>query len=80
MDSKTLATSFIKSFCEADLEGIGSLLSTQFKLKGPLFEFDSKQDLLNHSKVILKPIQKQRFCQYLAMKMKQLYSLATKAI
>lgn len=43
MDSKSLAKSFIESFCKADLRGISSLLTLNFHLKGPLFEFDSKQ-------------------------------------
>ena len=47
MDSESLAKLFVKNFCKADLEGIDSLLSTQFKLKGPLFEFGSKQDYID---------------------------------
>lgn len=47
MQSKTLAKKFVEYFCNADLDGIDSLLSTQFHLKGPLFEFDSKQDYLD---------------------------------
>jgi len=46
MDSKFLAKSFVECFCKADIEGIDSLLSIQFNLKGPLFEFDSKQDYI----------------------------------
>lgn len=47
MDGKSLAKSFVECFFNADLEGIDSLLSTQFNLKGPLFEFDSKQDYID---------------------------------
>ena len=50
MDSKSLATSFIEYFCNADLSGIESLLSTNFKLKGPLFKFDSKLEYINSLK------------------------------
>ena len=46
MDSNSLAKSFIECFCEADLNGIDSLLSKDFRLKGPLFEFESKQDYI----------------------------------
>lgn len=47
MDSKSIAKSFVECFCRADIEGINSLLSAQFNLKGPLFEFDSKQDYID---------------------------------
>ena len=47
IDSKSLARSFVECFCKADLEGIDALLSMQFNLKGPLFEFDSKQDYID---------------------------------
>jgi hypothetical protein len=47
MDSKSLARAFVECFCKADIEGLDSLLSIQFELKGPLFEFDSKQDYLD---------------------------------
>jgi hypothetical protein len=47
MDSKSLATSFIECFCKADLSGINALLSSDFQLKGPLYEFDSKQAYIN---------------------------------
>jgi len=43
MDCKALATSFIECFCKADLNGINSLLASKFHLKGPLFEFDTKE-------------------------------------
>jgi len=46
MDSNSLAQSFIECFCNADLNGIDSLLSNDFSLKGPLFEFKSKQDYI----------------------------------
>ncbi|MBX3631268.1 MAG: hypothetical protein KF908_15460 [Nitrosomonas sp.] len=47
MDNKSLAESFVKNFCNANMEGIDSLLSAQFKLKGPLFTFNTKQEYLN---------------------------------
>ena len=47
MNGKSLDTSFIEYFCNADLSGIDSLLSRQFALRGPLFEFNSKQDYIN---------------------------------
>ena len=50
MDSKYLAKSFVESFCNADLDGIDSLLSIQFNLKGPFFKFDSKQEYLDSLK------------------------------
>ena len=50
MDSKSLAKSFVECFCKADIEGIDSLLAKEFNLKGPLFEFYSKQDYINSLK------------------------------
>ncbi len=47
MDSEILAKSFVECFCKADVEGIDSLLSIQFNLKGPLLEFDSKQEYID---------------------------------
>ena len=47
MDSQSLATSFVECFCKADIPGISSLLSPDFRLKGSLFEFDSKQAYIN---------------------------------
>lgn len=55
MDSKSLAKSFVKNFCSANVEGIGSLLSGQFKLKGPLFSFNSKQEYLDSLNGNLEP-------------------------
>ena len=55
MDSKSLAISFVKYFCNADLAGIDLLLSTQFKLTGPLYEFNSKQDYLESLEGSLDP-------------------------
>ena len=54
MDCKSLAKSFVECFCRADLEGIDSLLSTQFNLKGPLFVINSKQDYIASLKGHLK--------------------------
>ena len=54
MDSKSLAISFVKYFCNADLAGIDLLLSTQFKLTGPLYEFNSKQDWSSTSRRLQK--------------------------
>lgn len=42
MECKGIAKLFVEYFCKADLEGISTLLSSDFRLKGPLFEFDSK--------------------------------------
>ena len=55
VNSKTLAKSFVERFCKTDLEGIDSLLSTQFSLKGPLFEFESKQDYIDSLDGNLEP-------------------------
>ena len=55
MDSKSLAKHFVECFCNADLDGIESLLSMQFKLKGPLFEFKSKQDYISSLNGNLEP-------------------------
>jgi hypothetical protein len=55
MDSKSLAISFVKYFCNADLAGIDLLLSTQFKLTGPLYEFNSKQNYLDSLEGNLDP-------------------------
>ncbi|MDH5546125.1 MAG: nuclear transport factor 2 family protein [Gammaproteobacteria bacterium] len=42
LDARTLTKSFIESFCNADLAGLETLLSENFHLKGPLFEFDTR--------------------------------------
>ena len=47
MDSRSLAKLFVEYYCKAELEGINSLLSTQFNLIGPLFEFKSKQEYID---------------------------------
>ena len=40
--SAELATSFVTSFCAARLDDLSSILAEDFRLSGPLFEFDSR--------------------------------------
>lgn len=41
MNSQKIAEKFVRSFCNADLESLKSVLSHNFQLHGPLFEFTS---------------------------------------
>ncbi len=41
MDDLKLAETFVRCFCNADIEGIRSVIADDFCLRGPLFEFDS---------------------------------------
>lgn len=47
MDAKKLAKSFVTSFCGGSIAGIGAVLASDFRLSGPLFQFDSKSDYLD---------------------------------
>lgn len=47
MDSKSLATAFIDAFCQAELPVLESLLATDFRLRGPLYSFNSREAYLN---------------------------------
>ncbi len=47
MDSNKLARQFIDYFCKADIDSIESLLADRFILKGPLFEFSSRQEYID---------------------------------
>ena len=41
------ALQFVSSFCSGDVDGLAVLMADDFHLKGPLFEFDSKQAYLD---------------------------------
>jgi len=43
MNSRFLAETFIEYFCKADVNGIDSLLASNFRFTGPLFEFSTKR-------------------------------------
>ncbi len=45
-NSLEIAEKFVRCFCSGDIEGIGSVLSENFRLRGPLFEFDTCTDYL----------------------------------
>lgn len=42
MDKQELAINYIKHFCNGDIEKLKDLLTTDFKLDGPLFKFQSR--------------------------------------
>ena len=80
MDSKALAKSFVECFCKADIEGIYSLLSMQFNLKGPLFEFDSKQDYIDSLNGNLEADPDAEILSVIGIQMKQQLSISTRVI
>ncbi len=45
--NRDAAIEFVRRFCSGDAGGLGPLLAGEFHLKGPLFEFTSKQDYLD---------------------------------
>ena len=47
MSNREVALDFVNRFCSGDVEGLSPLLADEFHLKGPLFEFTSKQDYLD---------------------------------
>ena len=47
MGNRDVAIDFVKRFCSGEAGGLGPLLADEFHLKGPLFEFTSKQDYLD---------------------------------
>ncbi len=46
MDNRERALSFIKRFCGGDVERLAPLLSSDLKLVGPLFQFESRDAYL----------------------------------
>lgn len=47
MDAKKLAKSFVTSYCEGNIAGLGAVLASDFRLSGPLFRFESKSEYLD---------------------------------
>ena len=47
MSNRDAAIEFVKRFCSGEVGGLGPLLADEFHLKGPLFDFTSKQDYLD---------------------------------
>ena len=47
MSNRDVAIEFVNRFCSGDAGGLGALLADDLHLKGPLFEFTSKQDYLD---------------------------------
>lgn len=46
MNSQEIAEEFVRCFCMADLESLASVLSENFRLHGPLFDFASASEYL----------------------------------
>lgn len=46
MNKVEIATEFIDRFCSGTLEGLEELLLDDFRFKGPLFHFSSREDYL----------------------------------
>ena len=47
MNNQELAIEFVKQFCAGDVEGLAPLLADELKLKGPLFQFGSRDAYLD---------------------------------
>ena len=55
MNSQETALKFVHTFCEADLQSLSTVLIENFKLNGPLYQFNSKSDCLELLKRNLDP-------------------------
>lgn len=43
MRSRTVVNEYLDHFCDANIDGVASTLAERFRLRGPLFEFDSRE-------------------------------------
>lgn len=46
MDAREVSISFAEAFCASDLPRLASLLAPSFRLRGPLFQFDTREGYL----------------------------------
>lgn len=47
MDAREISVQFAEAFCASDLPRLAALLAPSFRLRGPLFRFDTRQDYLH---------------------------------
>ena len=43
MRNRTIVNEYLDHFCDANIDGVASTLAERFRLRGPLFEFDSRE-------------------------------------
>lgn len=46
MTKREIALEYLNRFCRGDIDGVKVMLTTDFRLRGPLFEFDSRDEYI----------------------------------
>lgn len=47
MDAQALAKEYVRCFCHGDLSGMSAILAEDFHIRGPLYEFNSRQAFID---------------------------------
>ncbi len=46
MGHQAVVNDYLECFCSGDVDGVAATLGDEFRLRGPLFEFDSREEYL----------------------------------
>ena len=55
MSSDSLAREYVQCFCDGDVDAMASILSEDFRITGPLYEFHGKQAFLDRLRELNAP-------------------------